>query len=79
MPSEILELLGSAATLVFALPLVLAGVELLVRGNLPVGVGLLGIAAVMLVVDHYVTSPGDLPAMAASKLVETVVGPPEEE
>lgn len=79
MSRGILELLGSAATLIFALPLALAGGELLLRGHRFVGVGLLGIALVMVVVDHYVTGPGDLPELVASKLVGAVVQPPEEE
>jgi hypothetical protein len=75
----ILEMLGSVTTLIFALPLVLAGGELLLRGHLFVGVGLPGIALVMVLVDHYVTGPGDLPELVVSKLVETVVRPPDEE
>ncbi|MXR50563.1 hypothetical protein GRX03_02930 [Halovenus sp. WSH3] len=79
MSQGILDLLGSMATLVFAIPLALAGAELLVRGDLPVGVGLISVAAAMLVVDRYVTTPGDIPAAVASKVAETVAEPPEEE
>jgi len=79
MSLGILEMLGSVTTLLFAIPLALAGGELLLGGHRFVGVGLLGIALVMVVVDHYVTGPGDLPELVASKLVGAVVQPPDEE
>ncbi|WP_336328191.1 DUF7533 family protein [Halovenus sp. HT40] len=79
MSQGILEMLGSMATLIFAIPLALAGGELVFRGNLPVGVGLLAVALAMLVVDRYVTTPGDLPVLIASSVVEAVARPPDEE
>mgnify|MGYP006283055323 CR=1 FL=1 len=79
MSQGILEMLGSMATLIFAIPLALAGGELLFRGNLPIGVGLLAVALAMIVVDQYVVTPGDLPVLIASKLGGAVAEPPDEE
>ncbi|WP_436901111.1 DUF7533 family protein [Halovenus halobia] len=75
----ILDLLGSAATFVFAAPLALAGIELLVRGNLVIGASLLSVAVAMVLVDQFVTTPGDLPTMVASKLAGSVARPPDDE
>ncbi len=75
----ILEMLGSVTTLIVAVPLAYAGAELLFRGHLFVGVGLLGVALGMVVTDQYITTPGDLPVLVASKLVDAVVRQPDEE
>ena len=79
MSQGILEMLGSMATLIFAIPLALAGGELVFRGNLLVGAGLLAVALAMIVVDQYVTTPGDLPVLIASKIAGAVAQPPDEE
>jgi hypothetical protein len=75
----ILRLLGSVTILVLALPPALAGVELLFRGNLLVGGGLLGAALTMVVLDQYVTTPSDLPELVVGKLRDALVGSPDEE
>lgn len=75
----ILEMLGSLTTLMFAIPPALAGAGLLMRGDLFFGVGLLGVALAMVVVDQYILTPGDLPVLVASKFAEAVVRPPDEE
>ena len=75
----ILEMLGSVTTLILAAPLAYAGGELLLRGNVPLGTGLLGVALVMIIAEQYVTTLGDLPMLAASRLVSAVVGSPDEE
>lgn len=79
MSSGILELLGSFTTLVFAMLPAFAGVQLLVRGDLFFGVGLIGAAIAMVVADHYILTPSDLPKLVASKLVGAVVRTPDEE
>jgi hypothetical protein len=79
MSVGILEMLGSVTTLLFSITLALAGAELLLGGNLSVGVGLLGMAFAVVVVERYVTTPSDLPVLAASKLVDAIVRPPDEE
>lgn len=75
----ILEMLGSVTILMVVVPPAFAGVALLLGGNIAVGVGLLVVALVMVAADQYITTPGDLPALAASKLVGIVVRPPDEE
>jgi hypothetical protein len=75
----ILEMLGSVTTLILAIPLAYAGAELLLRGDLLLGSGLLGVALVMVVAEQYVTTLSDLPILVASKLVSAVVGSPDEE
>jgi hypothetical protein len=79
MSPGILEMLGSVATLVSAIPPAFAGVGLLLRGNPIVGGSLLGVALGMVAVDRYVTTPGDLPELIASKVVGAVVRSPDEE
>lgn len=79
MSRGILELLSSMAIVVFVIPPAYAGVDLLLGGNLLVGGSLLGVALAMVVADQYVTTPGDLPILVASKLVGVVARPPDDE
>jgi len=73
MARGILELLGLAATVTVALPLALLGVEFLVFGGRPVtGVAFLAIAAGMVALRSYVTTPGDVPGMVVEKTVGAV-------
>lgn len=74
----ILDQFGLAATLVFVAPLALAGLELLVKGNLTIGTSLLVVALAMVLVERYITTPSDLPGLVASKLVGTVAQSPDE-
>ncbi|MFD1511779.1 DUF7533 family protein [Halomarina rubra] len=67
------------ATLVFAIPVGLFGVMQLVDGNELFG-GLLLVAAVgMVLVEEYLTTPQDVPAMAAEKAVDAVVDDPDDD
>lgn len=75
----ILDMFGSITTLVFAIPPALLGMELLFGGNLFLGGGLLGAALAMVLVDQYVITPGDLPGLIASKIVDAIIPPPEQE
>lgn len=75
----ILDLVGFATMLVFAAPLALAGAELLVRGNRLLGGSLLAAALGMVVVERYITTPGDLPGLILGKLAGVVARPPDEE
>lgn len=79
MSTGILDLLGSVGTFVLAAPLGLAGVELLVGGNLAVGGSLLGVALAMVAVDRYITTPGDLPSMVAEKLTGAIARNPDDD
>jgi len=79
MPRGLLGMVGFMTTVVFAIPLTIAGADLLRRGNVVVGLGLLGAAAAMILVNEYVTRPSDLPTMILSKVAGTVVRNPDEE
>jgi hypothetical protein len=79
MSRGILEMLGSVSILIVAIPPMYAGLELLVRGNLLIGGGLLAVSLGMVVADQYIMTPGDLPALAAKKFVSGVVRPPDDE
>lgn len=72
-------MLGSVKTLMFVVPPALAGADFLFRGNLVIGAGLLCVALGIAVVHQYVLTPSDLPVLFASKFVNAVVGPPDEE
>lgn len=73
------EMLGSVTMLVVVVPPAYAGAELLFRGNLIVGTGLLAVAFAMVVADQYITTPGDLPGLVASKVAGAVVRRPDDE
>jgi len=79
MPRGILDTVGLAATLVFAIPVGLLGVNLLVDGRYLLGGGFLGVAALMVLLQEYVTAPTDLPAKAAEKAAGTVVKTEDDE
>ena len=75
----LLETVGVAGSLVFAIPLGIYAVERLLDGDLLVGGGFLTVAALMVLLPKYLTTPGDLPGMAAERAVEGVVEDPEDE
>ncbi len=77
--SSITGLFGLALTLAFAIPVGLLGLQFLLDGNTVVGAGFLGIAALMILINEYVASPGDLPGMLAGKVVGAVAKEPEPE
>jgi len=64
----ILDIVGLAATLVFALPVGIAGLALLGRGDVPLGVGLVAAAFLMVLVQEYLTTPGDIPELIVSSV-----------
>ncbi|WP_053947349.1 DUF7533 family protein [Halolamina sediminis] len=74
----LLETVGVAGSLVFAIPLGIYAVERLLGGDTAVGGAFLAIAALMVLLPKYLTTPGDLPGMAAERAVEGVVTNPEE-
>ncbi|WP_224447891.1 DUF7533 family protein [Haloprofundus salilacus] len=77
MALGILDTVGLAATLVFAIPVAVYGVEQLASGETLFGVALLAVAAAMVLVPRYVTTPDDIPGKAAEKAVGTAVKSPE--
>jgi hypothetical protein len=76
MAKGILGLAGLAVTLAFAIPVGLLGLDMLTRGNW-VGGAFLALAVGMVLLQEYVTSPGDLPGAVAGKVVGSVVKDPE--
>lgn len=77
MARGILGLVGLAATLVFALPVAYLGVDMLLSGNGLLGAGFLGLAALMIAIEEYLTTPGDVPAKLAERVVGTVAAEPD--
>jgi len=78
MAKGILGTIGLAATLVFAIPVAILGVQFLVIDGQPVlGVAFLGIAVLMVAVEEYLTTPTDIPGMVLGKTVGAAVIDPE--
>jgi hypothetical protein len=67
---------GLGATLVFALPAVLLGIEFLLRGRTRWGVALVVVGVLMVVVEERITTPGDVPSVVAERTVGRVLGDP---
>ncbi|MFC7136245.1 hypothetical protein ACFQRB_06100 [Halobaculum litoreum] len=61
MALGILEQLGLAATLIFALPVAVYGVQRVVDGQTALGVGILVVAVLMVLLPRRLTSPDDAP------------------
>ena len=70
--------IGLAGTLIFAIPVVLIGIEKLIAGNVTLGVVFLGLAALMVGLQQYLTTPADLPGNALGKVVDTIAKDPDE-
>jgi hypothetical protein len=73
----ILDLVTLAVALAFATPAAVFGVETLLAGD-PTGLVFLGFAAGIVGFERYVTTPTDLPVIAAQKTAETVAEDPDE-
>ena len=66
----LIDLIGLAVTLAFALPVGLFGLNMAADGR-PIGVGLLALAVLMVVLPHYLFSPpsaSDLAGAAVARL-----------
>ena len=68
-----------AATLVFALPIALLGIEKLFAGDTTIGAAFVGIAVLMIVLEEYLTSPADIPSSVAQKTLGKVAKTPDDE
>jgi hypothetical protein len=73
----ILETVGLAASLVFAIPVGLYGIEAFLSGNRALGAGLVVVAALMVVLPRRLTTPADLPGAVLERVVGTAVKEPE--
>jgi hypothetical protein len=76
--ASIIDQLQLLATLVFAIPLAMFGVDKLLAGSTDIGLAAVGIAALMVVLEEYVIKPSDVAADAAKSAAETVVEEPDE-
>ena len=75
----ILDTLSLAATLVFALPVALLGVDRLVAGDALVGGAFVAVGVLMVVLQEWLTTPSDLPAAVAQRVVGRVARTDDEE
>ncbi|WP_339102313.1 hypothetical protein [Haloterrigena salinisoli] len=75
----IIDTIKLAGTLVFALPAAMAGVQFLIDGKTLVGAVLVSLAVLLVVVQHRMTTPSDLPELAVKRVVGSVVSEPEPE
>lgn len=75
----IIGTLQLAATLIFALPLGLLGVQFLLDGRRLLGGLFVVLAVAMVALEEYLTTPTDVPVAVAEKTVGTVVETPDDE
>ncbi len=75
----ILDTISLAATLVFALPIGLLGIERIIAGQTILGGVFLAIGVLMVVLREWLTTPEDVPASAAKKVVGTIAKTDDEE
>jgi hypothetical protein len=75
----ILETVGLAASLIFAVPLGLFGVESLLSGRPALGAGLVVVAVLMVVLPRRLTTPADLPGAVVERVVGRAVKDPDDE
>jgi hypothetical protein len=78
MARSIMGTIGLAATLAFAIPIALFGLDLLFRGDTLLGGAALAVAVLMVLVEEYLTTPMDVPGKVAEKTLGRVVKEPEE-
>ncbi|WP_458186867.1 DUF7533 family protein [Haladaptatus sp. NG-WS-4] len=72
MKLGILDTVSLAATLVFAIPIALFGIERLLAGQTLLGGAFVVVAALMVVLREWLTTPTDIPVSAVQKVVGKV-------
>jgi|GEM_PF-599680 len=75
---NLLDAISLAIAVAFAAPAALFGVETLLAGDAS-GWVFLGFAAGIIAVEQYVTTPTDVPVLAAQKATEKVVEEPDDD
>ncbi|ELK53849.1 hypothetical protein G3A49_02155 [Haloferax volcanii] len=75
----IMEMVGLAATLIFAIPVGGFGLTLLADGRTGFGGAMLLLAVLMVALPKFLTMPQDLPTLAAEKVVGGVAKEPDDE
>ncbi|WP_435316963.1 DUF7533 family protein [Haloarchaeobius sp. TZWSO28] len=79
MGRSIIESVKLLAVLVFALPAIAAGLDMVfLRGETTMGAALIVIGVLMILVEKYIDSPFDLPGKLTGAAVDTVIKEPEE-
>lgn len=68
-----------AATLVFAIPVAVFGLDQVAAGNTALGGVMVVVAALMVALPHYLTTPGDVPAAVAERVIGKAVKVPDED
>ncbi|MFB6118127.1 hypothetical protein [Halosegnis sp.] len=79
MARSIMGTIGLAVTLALAAPIALYGVEQLLGGDSVVGLAALGVAALMILVEEFLTTPTDIPGKVAEATVGRIVEEPSDE
>lgn len=75
----ILDSIGLLASLVFAVPVGVAGGQFLLGGRPALGATLVAVAVLMVIVPQYIIAPQDLPGELAARTVGRAVKDPEDE
>lgn len=75
----ILETVGLAASLIFAIPVGFYGIETILSGNRILGAGLVAVAVLMVVLPRRLTTPADLPGTIIERVVGTAVKEPDDD
>ena len=71
--------LGLVATVIFAVPVGVFGVETALAGRPMLGVGLIVVAALMVLLPQRLTTPTDLPAAVVERVVGDAVTEPDDD
>jgi hypothetical protein len=78
MALGILDTFGLAGSLIFAIPLGVFGIDALLRGRTFLGAFCVVVAAAMVALPHYLTTPTDVVEGAAQRAAGKAVKSPEE-
>lgn len=68
MKLGIVQTIELAASLIFAAPLGMFGISRLLDGDVVLGTGLVIVAALMVLLPQYLTTPGDVPGKVLGKV-----------
>ena len=75
----LMDMVGLAASLVFAIPVGIFGINRLVDGQYLLGGGLVVVAVLMVVLPQRLTTPMDIPGKLAERAVGKTVKMPDED
>lgn len=75
----ILDMIGLTASLVFAIPVGVFGLNQLLAGEILLGGGLVVVAVAMVLLPQRLTTPTDIPGELAGTAVEKAVKTPDED